>query len=49
MNFTEQKDRIKESCYKYVSLWKDNVQIATWNLAGKIDAKLDEIENAAKK
>lgn len=44
MNFTEQKDRIKESCYKYVSLWKDNVQIATWNLAGKIDAKLDEIE-----
>ena len=44
MNFTEQKQRILDSEYKYVSLWKDNLQIAAWNLAGKVDAKLDEIE-----
>lgn len=48
MNFTEQKQRIKESEYKYISLWRGNEQICAWNTAGKIDAKFDEIETRLK-
>jgi len=44
MNFKEQKQRIIESGYKHVSLYRGNDRICAWNLAGRIDAKLDEIE-----
>jgi len=44
MNFNEQKKRIIESGYKHVSLYRGNDRICAWNLAGRIDAKLDEIE-----
>jgi hypothetical protein len=47
-NFKDQKDRIIESGYKYISLWRGDKQIATWNTANKIDAKLDEIETRLK-
>jgi hypothetical protein len=47
-NFKDQTDRIKESGYKYISLWRGDKQIVSWNLANKIDAKFDEIETRLK-
>ena len=44
MNFNEQKNRIKESGYKYIAPFRGNDQICAWNMAGKIDAKFEEIE-----
>lgn len=48
MNFKEQKERILESEYKYISLWRGNEQICAWNKAGAVDAKFDEIETRLK-
>jgi hypothetical protein len=44
MNFEEQKKRIIDSGYKHVSLYRGNDRICAWNLAGRIDAKLEEIK-----
>lgn len=44
MNFTEQKKRIIDGKYKYICLARHNEPITTWNIAGKLDAKFDEIE-----
>ena len=44
MNFEEQKKRIIDSGYKHVCLYRGNDRICAWNLAGRIDAKLEEIK-----
>jgi len=47
-NFKEQKQRILDAGYKQVSLYQGNVKKIAWNLSGRVLAKLDEIETAAK-
>lgn len=49
-NLKEVKERILDSGYKYISLWRKGGEnaICAWNLANKIEAKFDEIENRLK-
>lgn len=45
MNFTEQKQRIIDDNYKYVSLYRGNDQLCAWNQTPKTrDTRLEDIE-----
>ena len=45
-NFNEQKEQIKKSGYKYVSLYRGNEQLCAWNQTPRTrDARFDDIEN----
>ena len=49
MNFEEQKKRIIEGLFKYVSLYRGNEQLCAWNQTPKTrDARFDDIENRLK-
>jgi hypothetical protein len=47
-NFKEQKQKILDGGFKYVSLYQGSKQKAARNLLGQLNEKLDEIENILK-
>ena len=47
-NFKDQKQKILDGCFKYVSLYQGSKQKAARNLLGQLNEKLDEIENILK-
>jgi len=45
-NFNEQKQKIVESGFKYISLYRGNEQLCAWNQSPRLrDARFDDIEN----